>query len=459
MVYDVYCFFKKDGKGFIETVKNTANATKTSVSTVRRIINEAKGSDLLTVFRTPGKKRSGKKKVTGIDSFDQAVIRRCIHNYHKTNNEFPTVEKLRKKLKDDISFDGSQASLRRILKQLRFRWKKTENNRKLLIEKSNIRLLRIEYLQKICKYRQEGRPIIYTDESYVDSSHASSKAWTDESTQGLKKPISKGQRVVIVHAGSENGFVPNALLVFKAGTKSGDYHDNMNFINYEKWLRNQLIPNLPPNSVIVVDNASYHNKQFETAPTSNSNKAVMRQWLKDKGVQYDEKMYKPQLYKLVLAHKQQNKNYSIDRILAEHNHSVVRLPPYHPDLNPIEMAWAAIKGYVGSKNVNWNITKVIDLVKEKVASMGPIEWEKLCHKVKDIEQEYIKNDHVIDLVTDEFVIYADDESDSDEGSDSDSDDEDNDSQDTQTSSNSLEPRPSTSAGTNLMEGISFLEED
>lgn len=126
MVYDVYCFFKKDGKGFIETVKNTANATKTSVSTVRRIINEAKGSDLLTVFRTPGKKRSGKKKVTGIDSFDQAVIRRCIHNYHKTNNEFPTVEKLRKKLKDDISFDGSQASLRRILKQLRFRWKKTE---------------------------------------------------------------------------------------------------------------------------------------------------------------------------------------------------------------------------------------------------------------------------------------------------------------------------------------------
>lgn len=185
----------------------------------------------------------------------------------------------------------------------------------------------------------------------------------------------------------------------------------------------------------------------------------MRQWLKDKGVQYDEKMYKPQLYKLVLAHKQQNKNYSIDRILAEHNHSVVRLPPYHPDLNPIEMAWAAIKGYVSSKNVNWNITKVIDLVKEKVASMGPIEWEKLCHKVKDIEQEYIKNDHVIDLVTDEFVIYADDESDSDEGSDSDSDDEDNDSQDTQTSSNSLEPRPSTSAGTNLMEGISFLEED
>ncbi|XP_046586413.1 uncharacterized protein LOC124292739 [Neodiprion lecontei] len=199
-----------------------------------RVVDEVKKSGLLAVFRTPGKKRSGKKKVTDIDSFDQTVIRRCVHNYHLTNKELPTVEKLRKKLKQDIHFTGSESSLRRVLKQLGFRWKKTENNRKLLIEKTNIRFLRIEFLQKIKKFREEGRPIIYTDESYVDSSHASTKAWTDGSTQGLKKPISKGQRLVIVHAGSENGFVPNALLLFKAGTKSGDYHDNMNYENYEK---------------------------------------------------------------------------------------------------------------------------------------------------------------------------------------------------------------------------------
>lgn len=202
--------------------KRTADATNMSVGMVRKICNEASSSDLIAVFRTPGKKRPKPQPVTNIDKFDQGVIKRCIHNFHRTNNELPTVKKLKKKLEEDINFKGSERSLRRIIKSLGFQWKKTENNRKLLIETSHIRLQRIEYLKKNKQYRHEGRPIVYTDESYVDSSHSSAKAWTDGTTKGLKKPISKGQRVVIVHAGCETGFIPNALLTFKAGFKSGD---------------------------------------------------------------------------------------------------------------------------------------------------------------------------------------------------------------------------------------------
>lgn len=106
---------------------------------------------------------------------------------------------------------------------------------------------------------------------------------------------------MIVHAGSETGFVSNALLTFKAGTKSGDYHDNMNYENYEKWLRIQLMPNLPPHSVVVVDNASYHNKQWDIAPNSNSKKAEMQAWLTEKGIHYDETLLKPELYNLIKA--------------------------------------------------------------------------------------------------------------------------------------------------------------
>lgn len=456
MVYDVYCFMQKGGKNDKETVKQTAEATKVSESTVRRIIKEAKNSDLLTVFRTPGKKRNGKKRVTGIDSFDQSLIKRCVYNYHNTNNELPTVERLRKKLKEDIDFNCSERSLRRILNSLGFRWKRTENNRSLLIEKSNIRLLRIEYLQKVNKYREEGRPIIYTDESYVDSSHSSNKSWSDGSTKGLKKPISKGQRVVIVNAGSEAGFVPNALLLFKAGTKTGDYHDNMNFDNYEKWIRCQLLPNLPPNSVVVVDNASYHNKQSDPAPTANARKGEMKKWLQEKGIPYSEYMLKPQLHKIIKLHKEQHKTYTIDKILTEHGHTVLRLPPYHPDLNAIEMAWASVKGYVASKNVSWNINKVMDLVKEKVATMGASEWIKLCRKVQETEKEYIKSDHVVDLVTDEFVFFADDESDSDD----DEYEDDVDCDDDDTSYMDEEPTPSTSsANDTLMEGVAVLPQD
>lgn len=172
MVYDVYCFMEKEAKTQKEIVKRTAEATKTSERTVRRIVKEGKNSELISEFRTPGKKRNKNKPITDIDIFNQCVIRTCVHNYHITNKELPTVEKLRKKLKEDINFNGSERSLRRILHNLGFRWKKTENNRKVLIEKSNIRLLRIEFLKTLIKYRQEGRPIIYTDESYIDLSQS-----------------------------------------------------------------------------------------------------------------------------------------------------------------------------------------------------------------------------------------------------------------------------------------------
>ena len=44
--------------------------------------------------------------------------------------------------------------------------------------------------------------------------------------------------------------------------KSGDYHEDMNHSNYKKWSQEKLIPNLESKSVIVVDNASYHNVQL-----------------------------------------------------------------------------------------------------------------------------------------------------------------------------------------------------
>jgi hypothetical protein len=40
--------------------------------------------------------------------------------------------------------------------------------------------------------------------------------------------------------------------MFKSGTESGDYHE-MNFGNYETWLKTQLIPNLPPTKLTPKD--------------------------------------------------------------------------------------------------------------------------------------------------------------------------------------------------------------
>lgn len=42
-----------------------------------------------------------------------------------------------------------------------------------------------------------------------------------------------------------------------------DYHDNMTAQIFENWFENKLLPQLPSNTVIVLDNASYHSAQIE----------------------------------------------------------------------------------------------------------------------------------------------------------------------------------------------------
>jgi hypothetical protein len=79
----------------------------------------------------------------------------------------------------------------------------------------------------------------------------------------------------MVHAGNETGYVSNGLLLFPSGTKSGDYHDDMNWSNFEKWVTTQLIPNLPPKSVLVVDNALYHNTKELGDPIMGTKKGDM----------------------------------------------------------------------------------------------------------------------------------------------------------------------------------------
>lgn len=64
---------------------------------------------------------------------------------------------------------------------------------------------------------------------------------------------------------------------------------------FYEWLVQSLLPKLPPNSVVVMDNASFH------------------------------------------------KRADMIKILEENGHTVEFLPPYSPDLNPIEHKWAQAK--------------------------------------------------------------------------------------------------------------------
>lgn len=423
IICNVYNFMKREadqGPLLIKQVqKRVAEATGVSRSSIQRILNEKRNTPGQS-FTTPRKRWKKKNKKTTIDDFDKAVIRRTVYDFHKTEGQRATLKSLLPVVKDKIGFSGGIWALRQVLKDMQFKWRKSVDNRKLLIENHDIREQRVRFIRAIQHYRRQGRPIVYTDETYVHGSHTKPHSWSDDTNKGLLKPISKGQYAIIVHAGYEHGFIDNALLVFKSGQKSGDYHDAMNYKNYEKWLKEKLIPNLPPKTVLVIDNASYHNKQLNPAPTSSSKKADLMQWLLNHNIPFDEKMLKTELYQLVKQNKSPHKKYIIDSLLAEHGHNALRLPPYHPDLNPIEMIWSLIKNHVALKNTTFKLNDCIALVHEKITEITTEDWAKRCQHARDVEDKYMENEATLDDMTERFII--------DLGADS-SDSEDNDEPD------------------------------
>nr|CAH7768318.1 unnamed protein product [Callosobruchus chinensis] len=84
----------------------------------------------------------------------------------------------------------------------------------------------------------------------------------------------------------------------------------------------------------------------------------MKDWLRQRNIPFSEEMLKAELYSLIKIYKPRYKTYEIDKIMTEAGHSVLRIPPYHPDLNPMELVWAALKQYVAERNVDFNFKHV-----------------------------------------------------------------------------------------------------
>ncbi|KAJ4431632.1 hypothetical protein ANN_20231 [Periplaneta americana] len=173
-----------------------------------------------------------------------------------------------------------------------------------------------------------------------------------------------------------SGFLASAELIYKAGSTTGDYHGQMNSGNFQKWVVNQLMPNLQPNSVVVLDNAPYHCIQVDKAPSPYALKGDMIEWLRKKGVECNETMRKNDLYKLILPLKPKEKTYRIDNMLSGSGHVVIRLPPYMCDLNAIELAWSKIKRIVRDTNVtgDLSLTKLRETTKNAIQEVTRQDW-------------------------------------------------------------------------------------
>ncbi|KAK3094021.1 hypothetical protein FSP39_023056 [Pinctada imbricata] len=249
-------------------------------------------------------------------------------------------------------------------------------------------------------YRDQGYEVVYLDETWVNKNHSTDFMWLpSDSSDAPKIPSGKGKRLIVLHAGTaKEGLIKGCDLVFVAKTKEGDYHNEMNSEVFLDWFENQLLPALKAPSVIVLDNASYHNTKTEqtTTPNMNNRKAVMQEWLQQHHITFAQSDTKPVLYEKIKRHKPQIV-YQTDELAHQNGHVVLRTPVRHCELTPIELIWAQIKGNVAKNNTTFKLTDVKALVFREFDKITYSVWEKAESHVKKIENEYRKTDGVVEV--------------------------------------------------------------
>lgn len=96
-------------------------------------------------------------------------------------------------------------------------------------------------------------------------------------------------------------FKRTSIVAAKLGDKilaPFQYDGNMDSKMFEFWFEKYLLPTLPENTTIVMDNASFHRKS------------------------------------------------KLDFLAQKFNKKLIFLPPYSPELNPIENVWACLKRFI-----------------------------------------------------------------------------------------------------------------
>lgn len=189
-------------------------------------------------------------------------------------------------------------------------------------------------------------------------------------------------------------------LMWKASSSSGDYHDNMNSDMFFKWVVDKLVPTfelLHPGKtmILICDNAAYHHKR-EIGSISSKTKFQLIELCIKYEIEYidlpmndfrslamskvddvldnvvaladgcrvvfdselfleragNNKPFVPTLDELkigILNYLKHQKPHllecMVEKYLQDKGHSILWTPPYSPDLQPIELFWAAGKNH------------------------------------------------------------------------------------------------------------------
>ena len=84
-------------------------------------------------------------------------------------------------------------------------------------------------------------------------------------------------------------------------------------------------------------------------------------------------------------------------------HTILRTPPYHPELQPIETCWAVVKSYVAKYN-DFKMERVKSLLEEGFYKVNSHTIEGIIQKVQKIEDDFWVEDSRLENQEEEPIL-------------------------------------------------------
>jgi hypothetical protein len=128
IVYNVYKFMKTESEVGItiplaKVQKRVAEATCVSRRTLCRILKEGENVEtgVAMAFSTPRKLRTKVCTKSILDNFNEAILRKIVHNFYLTEKQRPILKAIHSKMCESTAYGGGVTSLRVVLRKMGFR--------------------------------------------------------------------------------------------------------------------------------------------------------------------------------------------------------------------------------------------------------------------------------------------------------------------------------------------------
>jgi hypothetical protein len=206
-----------------------------------------------------------------------------MHEIDKCHSKRSTVttRMIQSFLKREFNISVSQPTVLSYFNKLGLTWK-TVKNKKRNVGGYRMDLVR-DFIIEFNSYYEEFKKnpddcdfvFVFTDESYIHKGHSFSNSFLNGDCTIIMMhaitpfgPLCEKIDGIPVDDLIWNGDTPRPTIqsdnllscetLWKAESRSGDYHDNMNSEMFMKWTEERLVPTFNKQMILICDNAPYH---------------------------------------------------------------------------------------------------------------------------------------------------------------------------------------------------------